>query len=155
MPKVIINDSQGLYQSSGSGVEISGVSLDITGELRGAKKEIIAASATLTLADSGAVLIPTAGSAQTFTLPAVATAAGFHVTFMAGSEQAHVIAAPTAAIEGVIFDNTNGTTLARNPVTGITSITLVNPKVGDYISIVGNGTSYYVFGWCNNTPTLA
>ena len=148
MPKVTYTAARGLVQEAGSG-------LDIAGELRGTKKQVIATTSTLTLADSGAVLAPTAGAAQTFTLPAVATAAGFHVTFHAGSAQAHVINGGGAKIQGAIFDNDNGTTLARNAVTNKSSITLANPAVGDYLSIVGDGTNYYVFGWCNDAPTLA
>jgi hypothetical protein len=149
MPKVTYTAARGLVQEAGSG-------LDIAGELRGTKKQVIATTSTLTLADSGAVLAPTAGAAQTFTLPAVATAAGFHVTFHAGSAQAHVINGGGAKIQGAIFDNSAGVgTLARNAVTNRTSITLANPAVGDYLSIVGDGTNYYVFGWCNDTPTFA
>ena len=148
MPKVAYTPSKGLVQSAGSGFDVSSV-------IRGAKKQIIATTTTLSLADSGAVLAPRLAAAQTFTLPAVATAAGFHVTFHAGSAQAHVINGGGSKIQGAIFDNTNGTTLARNAVSNRSSITLVNPAVGDYISIVGDGTNYYVFGWTNDTPTLA
>jgi hypothetical protein len=148
MPKVTYTPGKGLVQSSGSG-------FDVSSEIRGAKKQVVATTSTLTLDDSGAVLAPVAGSAQTFTLPAVATAAGFHVTFHAGSAQAHVINGGGSKIQGAIFDNTNGTTLARNAVSNRSSITLANPAVGDYISIVGDGTNYYVFGWTNDTPTLA
>ena len=154
MPKVTVNGDQGLVQETGSGFVISSA-VDVSGELRGAKKKVVATTATLTLADSGCVLAPKAASAQTFTLPAVATAAGFHVTFIAGSAQAHVINGGGAKIQGAIFDNTNGSTLARNAVANATSITLVNPAVGDYLTIVGDGTNYYVFGWTNDTPTVA
>jgi len=148
MPKVTYTAARGLIQEAGSG-------LDIAGELRGTKKEIISTSATLTLADSGAVLAPTAGAAQTFTLPDVTTAAGFHVTFHAGSAQAHVINGGGSKIQGAIFDNTNASTFVRNAISNRSSITLANPAVGDYLTIVGDGTNYYVFGWCNDTPTLA
>jgi len=154
MPKVTVNGDQGLVQEVGSGFTITSA-VDVSGELRGAKKKVVATTATLTLADSGCVLAPTAGSAQTFTLPAVATAAGFHVTFIAGSAQAHVINGGTSKMQGAIFDNTNGSTLARNAVTNRSSITLVNPAVGDYVTIECDGTNYYVFGWTNDTPTLA
>ena len=154
MPKVIVNGDQGLVQEAGSGFVISSA-LDVSGELRGGKKKIVATTTTLTLADSGCVLAPTAGSAQTFTLPGVTTAAGFEVIFIAGSAQAHVINGGGSKMQGAIFDNTNGTTLARNAVTNRSSITLANPGIGDYIKIVGDGTNYYVFGWTNDTPTLA
>lgn len=148
MPKVVYTPAKGLVQQGGSG-------LDISGELRGSKKQIIATTATLTLADSGAVLAPTAGAAQTFTLPDVTTAAGFHVTFHAGSAQAHVVNGGTSKIQGVNYHNTNGTTLARAAVSNRSSLTLANPAVGDYMTIVGDGTNYYVFSWTNNAMTLA
>lgn len=154
MPKVTVNADQGLVQETGSGFVIASA-VDVSGELRGAKRKIVATSTTLTLADSGCVLIPTAGSAQTISLPAVATATGFHVTFFAGSAQAHVINGGTSKFQGAIFNNSNGTTLARTAVTNRSSITLVNPLIGDYVTIVGDGTNYYVFGWTNNAPTLA
>jgi hypothetical protein len=149
MPQVVYTPQKGLFQQAGSGIAISG------NQLVGATKKVYATTRTLVLSDSGCVLAPTAGSAQTFTLPAVATAAGFCVTFIAGSAQAHVINGGGAKIQGAIFDNTNGSTLARNAVSDKSSITLANPGVGDYITVVGDGTNYYVFGWCNDTPTLA
>jgi hypothetical protein len=155
MPRVKYTAGKGLYQEAGSGLDITGT-LEITGEIRGSKKELVQVTTTLTLADSGAVLIPT-GAAKTFTLPAVATAAGFHVTFQAGSAAVHVINGGGSKIQGAIFHNTNGTTLARQAATNASSITLngTNPGVGDYFTIVGDGTNYYVFGWCNAAVTLA
>lgn len=159
MPKVIINDSQGLVQQSGSGVEVSSTismsgAVSMSSTFSGAKVELVQATTVLTLADSGKVLVPT-GTAKTITLPAVATASGFNVTFMAGSAANHIITGGGAKIQGAIFDNTNATTLARNAVSNGTTITLANGSVGDYLTIVGDGTNYYVFGWCNDTPTIA
>lgn len=151
MPKVVYTAAKGLVQEAGSGFNITGAA-SVSGNFTGSKKEVKAVTVALTIADSGCVLAPTAGSAQTFTLPAVGTAAGFHVTFHAGSAAAHVIAGGGGKIQGAIFDNTNGSLFVRNVVSNATSITLVNPLVGDYLSIVGDGTNYYVFGWCNNTP---
>lgn len=154
MPRVKYTAAKGLYQEAGSGIDISGA-IDISGELRGSKKKIIQTTTTLTLEDSGAVLAPT-GAAKTFTLPAVATAAGFHVTFHAGSASAHIINGGSSKIQGAIYDNTAGSaTFVRNAVSNASSITLANPLVGDYLTIVGDGTNYYVFGWCNDTPTIA
>jgi hypothetical protein len=154
MPRVKYTAGKGLYQEAGSGIDITGT-LEITGEIRGSKKELVQVTTTLTLADSGAVLIPT-GAAKTFTLPAVATAAGFHVTFQAGSAAAHVINGGGSKIQGAIYDNTAASaTFVRNAVTNASSITLATPAIGDYLTIVGDGTNYYVFGWCNDTPVIA
>ena len=156
MPKVVYTAAKGLVQATGSGFDISGAA-SVSGTFTGAKAAIKSTTVALTLADSGCVLAPTAASAQTFTLPAVATAAGFQATFHAGSAQAHVINGGTALIQGAVFHNTNGTTLARQQVANRSAITLnaTNPLVGDYFTIVGDGTNYYVYGWCNAAVTLA
>ena len=148
MPKVTYTAAKGLFQSAGSG-------LDIAGEVRGAKKKIIQTTTTLTLAESGAVLAPVAGAAQTFTLPDVTTAAGFEVTFYAGSAQAHVVNGGGAKFQGVNYHNSNTTTFARAAISNRSSLTLQNGAVGDHMTIVGDGTNYYVFSWTNNALTLA
>jgi len=153
MPRVKYTAAKGLYQEAGSGLDITGA-LEITGEIRGSKKELVQVTTTLTLADSGAVLAPT-GTAKTFTLPAVATAAGFHVTYHAGSAANHIINGGGSKIQGVIFHATGGaTTFAKQPVTNRSSITTAG-VVGDYITIVGDGTNYYVHGWVDAAVTLA
>ncbi len=153
MPKVIINDSQGLKQTSGSGIEISS-DLDMSSELRGAKKDILATTVTLTLADSGAALVPL-GPAKTYTLPAVADAAGFNVTFFAGSANAHKIQALSAVLQGAIFFGADGAnTVGRVTVTNTTSITLDAGTIGDYMTIISDGTNYYVHGWTSNDVSL-
>ena len=122
--------------------------------LTGAKVNIVATTTTLTVAQSGSYLIPTAGSAQTFTLPAVASSSGVKYHFIAGSAQAHVITSAAADVVGYVYDNTDGTTLAVTDVAG-TSITLVDPTIGDSLTIVCNGANWFVEGRLNNTPTVA
>jgi len=153
MPKVVYTAAKGLVQATGSGFDISGAA-SVSGTFTGAKAAIKSTTVALTLADSGCVLAPT-GGAQTFTLPAVGTAAGFQATFHAGSAAIHVINGGGGKIQGAVFHNTNGTTLARQQFSDRSSITLnaTNPLVGDYFTIVGDGTNYYVFGWCNAAVT--
>ena len=171
MGSILLDDSKGVVQTnSGTGTTIqSNVTLTgdlsvsgaatlsgnvtVSGNLVGLKK-VVSSTSTLALSDSGAVLLASGSAAQTFTLPAVATANGFNVTLHAGSAHAHVLNGGTSKIQGVIYHNTNGTTLARQAVTDKSSITLVNPAIGDYLTVFGNGTNYYVFGWCNNAATL-
>jgi hypothetical protein len=156
MPKVTYTAAKGLVQSTGSGFDVTGT-VTVSGTMTGARAIVKATTVALTLADSGCVLIPTAAALQTFTLPAVATAAGFQVTFQAGSAYAHVISGGTSLIQGAVFHNTNGATLARQQVTNRSSIALnaTNPLIGDYLTITGDGTNYYVFGWCNAAVVLA
>jgi hypothetical protein len=160
MASVLI-DNRGILQTlDGSGTSITGnltVTGDvvITGELSGQKKNTIVSTATLSLSDSGAVILASGSSAQTYTLPTIATAAGFNVTFHAASPHAHVITGSN--IQGALYHNTNGTTLARQAVSNRGNITLnsTNPAIGDYMTIICDGTNYYVHGWLNNSASLA
>lgn len=150
MPKVTIDDSKGLVQSSGSGLEVSGAS-SFGGVISGTKCAIKAVTVTLTDGDSGAVLVPLT-SAQNFTLPAVATA-GVNFTFISGHASAHVITAQSAVLRGSYLHNTNGSTLARVQIAGKTTLTLVNGVIGDTLSITSDGTSWYVVGSLNAAAT--
>ena len=123
--------------------------------IKGARKNVIALSSeskTLTAADSGAVVVM-AGTACTVTLPAVAS--GLNFKFFANTAAAHVMNGGDSVIEGVIYDNSNGATIARNAATNGTSLTLVNPAIGDHWEVVSDGTSWLLHGWLNQTPTLA
>tara|TARA_Y100000593_G_C4043014_1_gene206103 strand:+ start:48 stop:449 length:402 start_codon:yes stop_codon:yes gene_type:complete len=102
--------------------------------------------------DSGALILATGAGASTVTLPAVED--GLHFKFFAGSAQAHVLKAATAVIQGFVYDNTNGTTLARTAIADKLSITLVNPAIGDVMNVWSDGTNWYVDGILNQTPTL-
>lgn len=156
MPKVTYTAAKGLVQSAGSGFDVTSA-VTVSGTMTGARSIVKAATVALTLSDSGCLLIPSASAAQTFTLPAVATSSGFKVTFQAGSAYAHVINGGTSLIQGAVFHNTNGSTLARQQVTNRSSIVLnaTNALVGDYLTISGDGANYYVHGWCNAAVTLA
>ena len=149
MPKVTYTPAQGLVQSAGSGVSFGG------SQFVGATQKVNATTKTLTLADSGCVLIPTAGAAQTFTLPSVTTAAGFCVTLVAGSAQAHVINGGGTKIQGVNYNNGGAAAFERAAISNKSSLTLATPAIGDYITVVGDGTNYYVYSWTNAALTLA
>ena len=59
-------------------------------------------------------------------------------------------------IFGQIIDNSaDAATLARTELEGAQTITLVNPKIGDRITIISDGARYYVEGRTNDTPGLA
>lgn len=118
------------------------------------KVKIYATTKALAVSDSGSFLVPSAGTAQTFTLPAVATAAGCKFVFIAASAQAHVITCAANKIQGHILDASNGSTLADTAVANKNKITLANPEIGDRLEFVGDGTNYYVSGILNDTPTL-
>jgi hypothetical protein len=116
-------------------------------------------SVTLAVGDSGTTLMPTAASAQTFTLPNPSDSSGVFFNFIAGSAQNHIIDCPTNKIQGFIIDfsnggNTNDATVGVTVVTNKASITLVNAQVGDNLQLVSDGDNWYVRGMLNNTPTL-
>jgi len=116
-------------------------------------------SVTLAVGDSGTTLMPTAASAQTFTLPNPSDSSGVFFNFIAGSAQNHIINCPTDKIQGFIIDftnggNTNDATVGVTVITNKASITLVNGTVGDNLQLVSDGDNWYVRGMLNNTPTL-
>ena len=113
---------------------------------------------TLTLADSGSVVIPS-GGARTITLPAVASANGFNMVLFSGSAHAHILktaATDDTSLEGSVMHNANAGTPTRQEVTGRKQITLTNnPLVGDVIRVHCDGTNYFVHGDVNNAVVLA
>ena len=163
MPKVTYTSEKGLVQSAGSGLSFSG------NQLVGSLKKIIdgstattstaisgsylAGNITLSLSDSGAILLPV--TATLYTLPAASIADGFSVTFINTTAAfTSSIAAPTACILGDVHHNTDGTTLARTAYTSQQSrLTFTNPKVGDYMTVSCQGSRYLIDGWCNSATS--
>ena len=116
-------------------------------------------SVTLTVGDSGTTLMPTAASAQSFTLPNPSESNGVFFNFIAGSAQSHRIISPTNKIQGFILDMSNSVlsddaTVGVQRVTNIAVITLVNPAVGDNLQLVSDGDNWYVRGYLKDTPAL-
>ena len=144
-----------LIKTNDTAIEPSkAVKYDAEGAIR-SKKVTQASSVTLGSGDSDALLIPTGGAAQTYTLPEVEESKGVKFEFIAGSNQTHRILAPSAAMFGQIIDNSNASTLARTNLEEITSIRLVNPRIGDRITIISDGNRYFIEGRTNDTPSLA
>ena len=46
-------------------------------------------------------------------------------------------------------------TLARTEIDGASAIALQNPKIGDRITIISDGSRYYVEGRTNDTPATS
>ncbi len=154
-------DERGILETlDGSGTTIAGNvliegNINISGEIAGQKKNIITSSKVLTLADSGAVIIASGSTAQTFTLPSISGSNGFSVTFHAASQHAHVITGSN--MQGALYHNSNTiNNLSRNLLTNAERIVLnsTNPRIGDYITIVSDGSQYYIFGWLNAGATI-
>ena len=124
----------------------------------GGKQDVISltgagATQTLTAGDSGALVLLAGSDASTVDLPTIAE--GLRFTFYAATAEAHVIQGGATKIDGVIYDNSNGTTLARNAVSGKSKFTLVNPAIGDSLEFYCDGTDWFVRGWLNQTPSIA
>ena len=110
---------------------------------------IIATTTLLSPLQSGATLLPSAASPQTFTLPAPSLSTGVKYTFVAGSTQAHVIACSTPVISGQIL-----AAFGVTPAVGVFSITLNPGSIGDVLNFVCNGTNWFVNGVLANLPII-
>ena len=153
MPKVKYTTTKGLVQSAGNTFDMDGNFL--TNQIvRTVVMSGAGATKTLVAGDLPCVVILSGSDASTLTLPS-SPAAGSVVTAIAATAIAHVVAGGNTQLLGSIWDNTNGTTLARNDVANKTSITLANPKAGDQLQFRYSGANWVVWGWLNDTPTLA
>ena len=154
MPKVNYTNEKGLYQESGSGVDLT------TGAGLNNRRAIVDGSGgnvDLGASDSGAIVV-VSGGARTVTLPTVAAAkAGFYVDIVSASAHAHVldISGGANSLQGLMIDSGNASTVASAPITDMQKITLANPKIGDRISVFCDGTSYHVTAILSDTATLA
>ena len=125
--------------------------------IRGGVRQVISltgagATQSLTASDSGALVVLAGSNPSTVTLPAAQAGAEFEI--FAASAYNHVINGGNSKIQGAIYDNSNATTLARTAVTNRSSITLANGAIGDCLTLISDGTNWYVKGWVNDTPTL-
>lgn len=160
MPKVTINDSQGLVQSTGSGVEVSSTmsmtgDVALSGVLSGIKQSVITVGRVLTAADSGAILIP-GGSAQTFTLPA--PAAGLCFKMYAGTAVAHKLQVSGGAkIYGVAINVNNeiAASAEGQKVDNKSAVAFGTAfQTGDFMEVVSDGTNWFLHAVTNDPLTL-
>ena len=150
-----------LIKTSAAAIE-SGKSVDYDSD--GAVKAKVpkkTTTATLAVGDSGTTLMPTAASAQTFTLPNPSDSSGVFFNFFAGSDRDHVINCPTNKIQGFIINfaggaDTTGTDIPVGilKVANQASITLQEGRIGDNLQFVSDGDNWYVRGTVNNQPSL-
>ena len=145
MPKVTYNSTKGLYQQSGSGVNIDG---QVTMRM---KVTALTAASTLVAADSGTVFTLATAGGCAVTLPNASTAgAGCFYRFIVkvAPTTAYTIAATAGDgdnmygsvmnSEGGAGDLTNGT--------GTDVLTFVANKaqIGDYCVLISDATNWYV-----------
>lgn len=152
MPKVTINDSQGLVQSSGSGVEISSA-VTLAGTLAAQRRVVstLTTGTTLTAADSGKVfLLIQAGTARTATLPAPVSGLNFRFVLKTASTANWSIVQAAAADDfvGTVVDGAGSSDTATSTDTLVRFVggTAV---AGDEVELVCDGTNWYTRGSCD------
>lgn len=152
MPKVIINDSQGLVQSVGTGVEVSS-NITLLGALAAQKCAVstLTTGTTLTAADSGKVfLLVQAAGARTATLPAPSSGLNFKFILKTAAAQDWTIvqAADTDDFLGTIIDG-NGTADTATGTNTLIKFVGGTAVPGDQVELVCDGTNWYTRGTCS------
>ena len=114
--------------------------------------EDIAAAKTLNVKDSGKVFMINQASAYAITLPAATEAeAGWFATFILGTVAANAVTiiatdADGNNIHGHGIDGEDGAAQTVTEGTGVDVITFISGATkGDRVSLICDGTSYYVF----------
>jgi hypothetical protein len=116
-----------------------------TGTRRAASVTAAAGPTALAAADSGLVVISTASSGtQVFTLPLAATA-GLMYSFVCGDAgtEIHVGVASGDNIIGKTHGAENGTGLTSTATTGLLKNTAASNVVGDFTTLVSDGTTHW------------
>ena len=164
MPKVTINDSQGLVQSSGSGLAISSttelssatvstsLNLQGTGLLYGQKKSssILTTGTVLTSADSGKVfyLVQSAAGARSATLPALEAGLNFRFILMTAAANNWSIATAQAADDfvGSVVSADGGAGDSATDSDTVVRFASTTAAVGDQVELECDGTDWYIRG---------
>tara|TARA_A100001011_G_C14265345_1_gene824395 strand:- start:718 stop:1233 length:516 start_codon:yes stop_codon:yes gene_type:complete len=160
MPKVQITSAKGLVQKTGTGIDVQNViSFSNSGNLR--RPTATPADGTaLDNEDSGKFIFLDASSANTLTLPAVATlSSGWHVRIIlktTGALGKVVTNSSENKIVGQIVSiDPDGSHKACTSDADADTISFVNTcKPGSYVDICTNGTLFYVHGVGGNTSNV-
>jgi hypothetical protein len=171
MPKVTINDSQGLVQSTGSGLEISSSSVSVpgtatlgsatvstslnlqgTGLLYGQKRNssILTTGTVLTSEDSGKVfyLVQSAAGARSATLPALEAGLNFRFILMTAAANNWSIATAQAADDfvGSVVSADGGAGDSATDSDTVVRFASTTAAVGDQVELECDGTDWYIRG---------
>ena len=106
------------------------------------------ASRAIAASDMGKViLVDTAAAARAYTLPAVATSAGYRVQFVYSVKgNTMAITAPAGTMNGIVF-NYHATSVTSVVKTAATTVTfLATNEAGAYLNCYCDGTLWYVNG---------
>jgi len=124
------------------------------------KTSSISADITLTTFDSGTIFFCSCGADLDVTLPAATTAGlkyTFIITLVSGTFHLALTSASTIFGTSVVFDSSPpGTTLGASSGNTITlqSLGLNLLTVGSRISVISDGSSYYLLDELSNVPLL-
>lgn len=155
MPKVIVTDSKGLYQETGSGVDIQS-----TCTIRAAKIQNVNAAKSLTAADCGTIIlgaavgaVQAAGTGFNVNLPAPAAGLSFHFILRPPSIANDATAAITvtatsdgAAAANIAVGMVTVNEVPTNVVAGVDVLTFVHnlATCGDNAKFISDGTNWFV-----------
>ena len=129
----------------------------------GLQNDVITVNGTLQLqtSSSGCIIIASASAADasTVVLPTCTDASGCTFKIIAGSVHSHVVSGSEATgagkINGVVMDLNNtagnadgagGQQLSDEHVLSFAN----NPKLGDQVTVVGNGAHWFISGFAND-----
>ena len=134
MPKVVINDSEGLVQKTGSGVEISStVSMSAL-----PTTPVAAQTAAATLTSPGVYTLSSSG-ALTMTMPLASSVPGGTFIFRCASAHAHALTGSQETQGTLVFAGMPGATPANQG----SKLTLP-ATVGSSVALVSDGLSFLV-----------
>ena len=139
--------------------------------VKGIKREVIAVNSTpfnAQVSSSGAIyVISSSAGALTFSLPPVVSSSGVTLTLITADNTSHIVSQSSndsatgrqSKIYGSIQIVTGSTALAGSgsiPVLAQGKITFGSTNgIGQRLEFVGDGTHWYVKGFCNTAPTTA
>lgn len=147
MPKVIISDSKGLVQESGSGVEInSSVTMASL-----PKATVVATTAGDTLVSPGVYTLSASAGVLTMVMPMASAVAGGMFVFRSTSPSAHILTGSQETNGTKVFAGTPGAT----PDNLGSKLTLP-AVVGSSVALISDGASFLLMassGSCSLSGT--
>tara|TARA_Y100000310_G_scaffold309351_1_gene353345 strand:- start:592 stop:1053 length:462 start_codon:yes stop_codon:yes gene_type:complete len=146
MPKVTYTTAKGLYQESGSGLDLTDGALN-----HKAATKTTTSDTTLTASDSGSVVFLDGSTTHDVTLPSAK--AGLCFTFFLTDATADVDVVQAGASEdfvGAIVDGAGTKDSGTASDTKIIFDQSGGATVGDWVYLISDGTNWYVQGLCDN-----
>lgn len=140
MPKVVINDSRGLFQESGSGLSVdSSVSISSPVIMSTLPKTTVSAkTSSTTIVDPGVYTVSSTG-ALTMTMPLASDVPGGLFIFRSASAHAHVLTGSQEAGGTLVFAGMPGATPANQG-----SALTLPAVVGSSVALISDGKNFLV-----------